>query len=293
MNATYPVGAKKFIGALGKSMAYLETGTGLPILFLHGNPTSSYLWRNIMPYLQHQGRCLAPDLIGMGDSEKLDPSGPSAYRFVEHRRYLDAAIDALGIEDRVTLIVHDWGSVLGFDWACRNPDRVSAIAYMESFVRPLLWSEFPEPSRPLFKSLRSKVGEELILDKNIFVERILPASIQRRLTDIEMAEYRRPYLESGESRRPMLTWPRELPIDGEPADVVEIVHNYAQWMSKNEIPKLFINAAPGAVLTGPQRDYCRTWLNQTEVTVPGIHFIQEDAADEIGAALAAWRTPLF
>jgi len=289
-----PVGAKRFVTALGKTMAYAEAGTGNPVIFLHGNPTSSFLWRNIMPYLQDKSRCVAPDLIGMGDSEKLDSSGPSAYRFVEHRRYLNAAIDALlGTTDRVTLVLHDWGSVLGFDWAYRNPDRVAGIAYMEGFVRPLQWKEFPAPSQPLFRSLRSKIGEELILEKNIFVERILPASINRSLTEAEMTEYRRPFLLAGESRRPTLTWPRELPIDGEPADVVEIVRNYANWMESNAIPKLFINADPGAVLVGPQREYCRTWPNQTEITVPGIHFIQEDSPAEIGAALAAWRDTLL
>lgn len=279
---------KKTVAALTTTMAYAETGAGDPVLFLHGNPTSSYLWRNVMPHLSDQARCIAPDLIGMGDSGKLDNPGPGHYRFVEHRDYLDAAIEALGITENVTLVLHDWGSVLGFDWAYRHPESVKGIAYMEGFVRALTWSEFPEPSRPLFEALRTEAGELLILEKNVFIERILPASIQRTLNESEMNEYRRPFIKAGENRRPMLTWPRELPLDGKPADVVDIVNNYADWMAENELPKLFINADPGAVLTGPQRDFCRSWKNQTEITVPGIHFIQEDSPHEIGAALAAW-----
>jgi len=280
---------KKTVDAAGLNMACVEQGSGDPIVFLHGNPTSSYLWRNVIPHLADQCRCLAPDLAGMGDSGKLPGSGPGRYRYVEHRRYLDAALEALGVDRRVTLVVHDWGSVLGFDWAFRHPERVAGIAYMEGFVRPLAWEEFPEPSRPLFRGLRSEAGETLILEKNIFVERILPASVLRELTDEEMHEYRRPYVDGGESRRPMLTWPRELPLDGEPADVVGIVAGYAEWMSQNDLPKLFINAEPGAVLTGAQREFCRGWKNQAEITVPGIHFIQEDAPHEIGEAIAAWR----
>jgi haloalkane dehalogenase len=279
---------KKTVAALATTMAYTEAGAGDPVLFLHGNPTSSYLWRNVIPHLSDQARCIAPDLIGMGDSGKLDNPGPGQYRFVEHRDYLDAAIEALGISENVTLVLHDWGSVLGFDWAYRHPESIKGIAYMEGFVRALAWSEFPEPSRPLFEALRAESGESLILEKNIFIERILPASIVRTLNDTEMNEYRRPFIKPGENRRPMLTWPRELPLDGKPPDVVDIVNNYADWMAENELPKLFINADPGAVLTGLQRDFCRSWKNQTEITVPGIHFIQEDSPHEIGAALAAW-----
>ena len=281
--------AKRFVKSLDKNMAVVEMGSGDPVLFLHGNPTSSYLWRNIMPQISDQGRCLAPDLIGMGDSDRLADAGPGTYRLHDHQKYLDAAIDALNIAGNVTLVLHDWGSVLGFDWAYRHPDRVAGIAYMEGFVRPLEWTEFPEPSRPLFEALRSDAGEALVLEKNVFVERILPASIQRDLSEAEMNEYRRPYVEPGESRRPTLSWPRELPLGGEPPDVVAVVERYASWMSANDLPKLFINAEPGAVLVGAQRDFCRGWKNQTEVTVAGIHFIQEDSPREIGEALAAWR----
>ena len=272
----------------GKKMTWVEAGAGDPILLLHGNPNSSYLWRNIIPHLKTMGRCIAPDLIGMGDSEKLEDSGPDRYRFVEHRAYLDALFDYLGLTERVTLIVHDWGSALGFDWANRHRNAVFSIAYMEAIVRPMSWDDWPEQSRPIFNGLRSEAGDELILQKNAFVELILPASTKRDLIEEEMAEYRRPFADPGEDRRPTLTWPRQIPIDGEPADVVEIVQSYADWLSQAGIPKLFINANPGAILVGDQREFCRQWPNQTEVTVPGIHFVQEDSPEEIGTAIAGW-----
>lgn len=283
---------KQYTTVLGKRMAYVERGEGDAIVFLHGNPTSSYLWRNIMPHVEHLGRCIAPDLIGMGDSEKLDQPGAGSYRFVEHRRYLDALLEQLALGERVTLVVHDWGSALGFDWANRHRDRLRGIAYMEAIVRPMSWAEWPEPVKPIFSGFRSEAGEEMILEKNIFVERVLPGSILRELSHAEMAEYRRPFAEPGEDRRPTLTWPREIPLDGEPADVVEIVQSYADWMAANELPKLFVNADPGAILTGPMRDFCRGWKNQTEVTVPGSHFIQEDSPDAIGEAIAGWLRQL-
>ena len=276
----------------GLTMAYEDVGEGDPIVFLHGNPTSSYLWRNITPHLSDSYRCIAPDLIGMGDSDKLPDSGADSYTFVEHREYLDELLEALDLGDRVTLVVHDWGSGLGFDWANRHRDRVLGIVYMEAIVRPVAWDAWPEAARPIFEGLRSDAGESMVLDGNVFVERILPASIIRDLTDEEMAVYRSPYVDPGESRRPTLTWPRQIPIDGEPGDVHEIVTSYASWMAANEMPKLFINAEPGTILTGPQRQFCRTWKNQTEVTVPGIHFIQEDSPDEIGEAIATWRATI-
>lgn len=283
---------KKYTDVLGQTMAYVETGTGDPIVFLHGNPTSSFLWRNVIPHLEAHGRCVAPDLIGMGDSDKLPEPGPDSYRFVEHRRYLDAFLDRLGVRERVTLVVHDWGSALGFDWANRNRDAVDGIAYMEAIVRPVTWAEWSEASRPVFQAFRSSEGEDMVLQRNLFVERVLPGSVQRTLTDEEMAIYRAPYTNPGEDRRPTLTWPRELPIDGEPADVVEIVTSYGDWLSSSEVPKLFINAEPGAILTGPQREWVRTWPNQTEVTVAGKHFLQEDSPDAIGQAIAGWHTNL-
>ncbi len=283
---------KQTIEVLGKRMAYVEMGDGDPIIFQHGNPTSSYLWRNIMPHVKELGRCIALDLIGMGDSEKLDDSGPDRYTFVEHSRFFDAALDALRVESNVTFVIHDWGSALGFHWANRNRDAVKGICYMEAIVRPVSWDEFPAAARGVFEGFRSPAGEEMVLENNVFVENVLPGSIIRDLSDEEMAVYRRPYTEPGEGRRPTLTWPRQIPIDGEPADVVAIAQDYADWLSTSEVPKLFVNADPGALTTGSAREFCRTWPNQTEVTVKGSHFIQEDSPDEIGAALKAWLQTL-
>jgi len=259
------------------------------VVFLHGNPTSSYLWRNVIPHVQGLARCLAPDLIGMGRSGK---SGNGSYRFVDHARYLDAWFDAMSLDRRVTLVAHDWGSALAFYWAQRHPGAVKGIVYMEAIVRPLTWDEWPEGARRIFQGMRSEQGEELVLERNLFVERILPASVLRGLGEEEMSVYRAPYLEPGESRRPTLTWPREIPIDGQPPDVVEIVRSYSEWLARSPLPKLFVNADPGSILTGAQREFCRTWPNQAEVTVKGSHFIQEDSPHEIGAAIAAWYQAL-
>ena len=283
---------KKRTKVRDRTMAWVEAGSGAPIVFLHGNPTSSYLWRNVIPHLQGLGRCIAPDLIGMGDSAKLEPSGPERYRFVEHREYLDAFLTAVGVGRDVTLVVHDWGSALGFDWANRHRDRVKGIAYMEAIVRPVSWADWPNAVRPVFQAFRSPAGEKLVLEQNVFVEQVLPGAIMRKLDDAEMAVYRRPYLEPGESRRPTLTWPRQIPIDGEPADVVEIVQSYAKWLVTADVPKLLIVAQPGAILRGGALEFARTWKNQREVTVTGVHFIQEDSPDEIGHAVAAWRRDL-
>jgi len=280
---------KRYVEVHGPRMAYIEVGSGDPIVFLHGNPASSYLWRNVIPHLDKTGRCIAPDLLGMGDSQKLDDPGPDSYRFVEHRRYLNGLLEALDVEANVTLVVHDWGSALGFDWANRHRDSVKGIAYMEAIVRPLVWDDWPEPAVSLFQNFRSPAGETMVLEKNIIVENVLPASVIRDLTDAERTEYRRPYLEPGESRRPTLTWPREIPLEGEPPDVTEIVQDYSDWLSGSDVPKLFVNADPGTILIGAQREFCRGWPNQTEITVAGRHFIQEDSPDEIGAAIADWR----
>lgn len=269
-------------------MAYAEAGSGNPIVFQHGNPTSSYLWRNVIPHLEALGRCIAVDLIGMGDSEKLDNPGPDRYRYVEHRDYLFAAWEALGITEDVILVLHDWGSALGFDWACQHQDAVAGIAYMEAIVGPLKWDDWPADATKIFRGFRSGAGENMVLDKNIFIESVLPASILRPLTEEEMSVYRRPFSDAGEDRRPTLTWPRQIPIDGQPEDVHQIVSDYSIYMSESRVPKLFINAEPGSVLRGRQRDFCRTWQNQSEVTVKGLHFIQEDSPHEIGIALANW-----
>jgi len=269
-------------------MAFVDEGVGDPIVFLHGNPTSSYLWRNVIPHLLGRGRLIAPDLIGMGDSDKLDNSSRESYGFLEHRDYLDAFLKAIGVSANVTLVVHDWGSALGFHWAHRHPDTVRGIAYMEAITKPMSWNEFNQDARPVFEGFRSPAGESMVLEKNIFVEKVLPGSILRDLTEDEMAEYRRPFLDAGEGRRPTLSWPRQIPLDGEPASVVEIVEAYGHWMATTDFPKLFINADPGAILIGPQREFCRTWPNTTELTVKGIHFVQEDSPDEIGRGIAAW-----
>jgi haloalkane dehalogenase len=280
---------KKTVDVLGSSMAYHERGQGKPVLFLHGNPTSSYLWRDVIPELEGHGRLIAPDLIGMGDSAKLPNPDADTYRFTTHREYLGAFIDAvIGETESIVLVVHDWGSALGFDWANRHRDRISGIAYMEGIVRPIAcWDEWSAAATPIFQGFRSDKGEAMILERNMFVERVLPGSILRKLTEAEMAEYRRPYPKA-EDRWPTLTWPRQIPIAGEPADVVQFAQAYAQWMAQSDIPKLFVNAEPGAILTGAPREFCRSWKNQTEVTVPGSHFIQEDSGPAIGRAVAGW-----
>jgi haloalkane dehalogenase len=285
--------SKQYQEVLGRRMAYVESGAGDPIVMLHGNPTSSYLWRNIIPHLTSLGRCIAPDLIGMGDSDKLPDSGPASYTFVEHRRYLDALLDQLGVAQQVTFVIHDWGSALGFEWANRHRNAVKGIAYMEAVVRPSTWADFPGQARPMFEALRSPAGEAMVLEQNMFVEQAVPGSILRQLSDEEMAEYRRPFLAAGEGRRPTLTWPRQIPIDGEPADVNAIVSAYAEWLSTSPIPKLFIKGEPGAILSqGQALEFCRSWPEQKEISVAGIHYLQEDSPDPIGEAIAAWLRSL-
>jgi haloalkane dehalogenase len=280
--------SKKQLEVLGRRMAYVDVGEGAPVAFLHGNPTSSFLWRNVIAPLATSYRCIAPDLIGMGDSEKLPNTGPSSYSLAEHQGYVDAFLSAILPDEPVTLVVHDWGSALGFDWARRNPERVRGIAYMEAIVRPMAMSEWSAAG--IFEKLRSEEGEAMVLDGNVFVEKILPKSVLRSLTHEEMTEYRRPFVNPGEDRRPTLSWPRQMPLDGSPADVVSVVERYSAWLASSNMPKLFINAEPGAILTGDMRNFCRTWPNQTEVTVKGIHFIQEDSPREIAQAISEWLT---
>lgn len=280
------INAKRRVEVLDRHMAYVERGEGPSIVFLHGNPTSSMLWRDVIPHVAHLGRCIAPDLIGMGDSDKRNGDGAS-YRFIEHRRYLDAFLDAVDVGDGIVLMVHDWGSALGFDWARRHPDRVRGIAYTESIVAPITWGDWKERTVRAFKDMRSDAGERLVLEENFFVERLLTRSILRELSEEELAAYRRPFA-SPQDRWPTLQWPREMPIKGEPADVAEIVEAYGRWLQAAPVPKLFFDADPGSILIGRLRDFCRTWASQTEVTVPGRHFVMEDSGTRIGQRLAEW-----
>lgn len=279
--STEDISYRKYVSVLDTQMAYVDAGTGDPIVLLHGNPTPSYLWRNIIPYLLPFGRCLAPDYVGMGNS---GAASDGRYRFTDHQRYLDVWFETLGIDRNVILVVHDWGSALGFSWAQRHPDRVKAIVYMEGIVRPFhSWDEWPDATRPFFQAQRSPEGEELILQKNLFIEYLLPL---RNIAPEAMEVYRRHYRNPGASRLPMLAWTRDLPIAGEPADVVEIVDSYAHWLSKSPIPKLFIDAEPAGFLIGAQREFCRAWANQQVVTVSGSHFLQEDLPEAVGQATA-------
>lgn len=279
---------KRYADVNGVRMAYVEAGTGDPIVLLHGNPTSSYLWRNVVPHLEPLGRCIAPDLVGMGDSAKLGGSGDGRYRYVVHRHYLDGLLETLGVHDRVVFVVHDWGSALGFDWAFRHPDAVQGIAYLEAIIRPLTWDDWPEDAREIFQAMRSSAGEEMVLDNNVFVEQVLPSAILRDDISEEMEVYRAPYREPGEDRRPTLDWPRELPIEGKPSDVERIVSGYADWLAASSLPKLLVTGDPGMILTGAQLEFARGWPGQREVTVPGLHFLQEDSPDQLGSAVASW-----
>ena len=280
---------KKFQEVNGKNIAYVEAGEGDPIVLLHGNPTSSYLWRNVIPHLERLGRVIAPDLIGQGDSDKLLASqGSDPYTFQVAYDYLAGLLDELGINKNVTLVIHDWGSALGFHWAQMHADAVRGVAYMEGIVCPVAWDDWPESARGIFKGFRSEKGEDLVLQRNMFVEAVLPSSVIRDLSEEEMDHYRRAFL-TPEDRQPTLNWPRQIPIDNEPAHMVKLVDSYGQWMLGNtSLPKLFINANPGSILTGKAREFCRSWPNQTEVTVAGLHFIQEDSPNEIGSAVAQW-----
>ena len=284
--SSLPYAEKKFIDINGKQMAYIDVGEGAPIVFQHGNPTSSYIWRNVMPHCEGLGRLIAVDLIGMGDSEKLDGSGSDKYLYQEHRDFLFSLWEKIGVKEDTILVLHDWGSALGFDWASQHREYIQGLVYMEGVAMALTWEDWPANAKKIFQGFRSDAGEEMILEKNLFVEGVLPNAIQRTLTEVEMSEYRRPFLKAGEDRRPTLTWPRQIPLEGQPEDVTRIVNDYAPWLEQCATPKLFVNANPGSILVGRQRDYCRTWKNQSEVTVNGLHFVQEDSPHEIGKAIA-------
>lgn len=278
---------KKKAKVLGSEMAYVEHGSGDPIVLVHGNPTSSYLWRKVIPELANKGRCIAPDLIGMGDSAQI-ARGPKSYRFNMHAEYLEALLEVLDVGENVTLVAHDWGGALAFDWGRKNASAVKGVAFMETIVTPVSWDDWPEAARGIFQAMRSDAGEEIILEKNVFVERILPSSVMSPLSDKDMAVYRRPYLDVGKSRRPTLTWPREIPIDGQPEHMVGVVSANEEWLSGADVPKLFVNADPGMIMGDRIRELVRSWPNVSEVTVPGLHLIQEDSGPEIGQAIASW-----
>lgn len=283
---------KKFAKVDGCKIAYVDEGQGMPIMLLHGNPTSSFLWRNVIPQLTGSGRVIVPDLIGHGDSDKLPASdGPGRYSFMVAYKYLDGLLSALDVKRDITLVLHDWGSGLGFHWASQHPNAVRGIAYMEAVVMPVTWADWPEGAVGIFKGFRSPKGEDLVLNRNMFIEGVLPSSIIRKLSQAEMDEYRRPF-STPDDRQPVLNWPRQIPIDGEPREMVELVSAYGQWLAKSLTPKLFINAEPGSILVGRQREFCRSWPNQKEVTVKGLHFIQEDSPVEIGQAVAGWMKAL-
>jgi haloalkane dehalogenase len=283
---------KQFCKVHGRAMAYSELGSGAPVVFLHGNPASSYIWRNIMPHVAPQARCIAPDLIGMGDSDKLAGTDPHRYGFLQHRRFVDGFFEQLQLTQDIVLVGHDWGGALAMDWARRHPAAIRGIVYFETIVRSRSWDEMDQAARKVFERLRSPAGEELVLQENVFIEKLLPERILRSLSETEMAVYRRPYLQPGEDRRPTLQFPREIPVDGAPEHTARIVKDYGDWMATNGIPKLFINGDPGAILTGSLSDGCRTWRNQEEVTVRGKHFLQEDSPHEIGQAIAQWLATL-
>jgi haloalkane dehalogenase len=286
MIGTEPYSALKYRHINGSRMAYIDEGVGDAIVFQHGNPTSSYVWRNVMPHLEGLGRLIACDLIGMGGSDKLNPSGPGRYSYAEHRDYLFALWDALDLGDRVVLVLDDWGAALGFDWASRHPDRVQGIAHMEAIAAPLSWSDIPAQAHPFFRAIRSREGERMVLHDNLFIEARLPRALIRQLTAEELENYRAPFARRGEDRRPTLSWPRSLPIDGEPAEVARIVGKYGSWLARSQIPKLFINGEPGTLARGRIREFIRSWPNQSEVTVGGIKLLEEDSPQEIGAAIA-------
>ena len=283
---------KKFASVKGKQIAYVEEGSGDPIVLLHGNPTSSFLWRNVIPELVESGRVIVPDLIGQGDSEKLPASeGPERYSLEVAYSYVDGLLESIGANQNVTLVIHDWGTGVGFLWAMRHPAAVKGVAYMEGIVKPVSWSDWPESAVGIFKGFRSDKGEDLILNRNMFIEGVLPSSVIRPLSNTEMDAYRAPHLET-DDRQPLLNWPRQIPIEGEPEDVVALVNEYGAFMAASDMPKLFINADPGSILVGAQREFCRSWPNQQEVTVKGLHFIQEDSPVEIGQAVANWLKAL-
>ena len=283
---------KKYKEILGKRMAYLDSGSGQSIVFLHGNPASSFLWRNITPHVEDLGRIVVPDLIGMGDSEKLEGKDNPDYQYHGQYKYLSTLLDELDLGEEINLVIHDWGSAMGFQYARENANKIKSITFMEAIVMPLTWDQWPENARNIFQLMRSDAGEEIVLEKNVFVERILLNDSANGFTDEEKAEYIRPFIDAGEDRRPTLTWPRQIPVDGSPQAVIDEVIKNGEFHKNSDIPKLFINADPGSILIGEQREFVRTWNNLEEITVKGNHFIQEHSPNEIGKALSEFINKL-
>jgi haloalkane dehalogenase len=280
---------KKRMEVNGKQMAYVDTGDGDPIVFFHGNITSSYMWRNVIPHVEGFARCIAIDNIGQGDSDKLEGS---MYRLADHQPFTNGLLAALGIEENFTIVTHDWGAQLGLTWASEQKDALKGIVMCQGVIGNFHWDHWPPDVRVLFKRFRSGEGEELVLQENFFVEKILPAMVVGEVTEEIHNEYRRPYHNPGEDRRPTLTWPREIPIEGEPADTLDIIERNNAWVAESPVPKLFINTEPGAVLVGEHRDMVRSWPNVSEVTVKGLHYCHEDSPDEMGRAIADWYQTL-
>lgn len=285
---------KKKIKALDCNLAYVDTGTDNvshpdeTVIFFHGNITSSYMWRNIIPYIEPRARCIAIDNIGQGDSDKLAQSGPNAYRLAQHQDYLNAALGQLDVGDKVTLVMHDWGAQLGLTWGNANRDRLKAIAYFQGVMGDFKWDFWPEAVADLMRKFRGPEGEKLVLEDNFFVEKILPAMVKRSLPQEVWNEYRRPYRTPGEDRRPTLTWPREIPIEGDPADVLAVCERNNTWLKQSSLPKLLIHTNPPTVLMAHILDEVRTFPNQEEVTISGLHYVHEDHPHEIGEAIAEW-----
>jgi haloalkane dehalogenase len=289
ISADFPF-KSNFVEVHGSKIHYVDEGQGDPVLFLHGNPTSSYLWRNIIPYVTSQARAIAPDLIGMGKSDKPDLD----YRLVDHFKYVEGFIEKLGLKN-ITFVIHDWGSALGFHYASRNQGNVKGLAFMEGILLPApAWDTFPADFRQIFQAFRApEVGWDLIVNQNVFVEQILPGGIARQLTEEEHNRYREPYTEPA-SRKPLWRWPNEIPIAGEPPDVVQIVGAYNAWLQQTELPKLLFYADPGALMPPPVVDWAKQSLSNLE-TVDlgrGIHFLQEDNPHRIGEELSRWYSSL-
>lgn len=280
---------KKKIEIDGLAMAAVDAGDGDPIVFLHGNATSSYMWRNILPHCEGLGRLIAIDNIGQGDSDKLPDSGPTSYLLKEHQHFIDRTLDALGVTENVTLVMHDWGGTLGLTWARAHADRIKGLAFCEAILRDHpSWDEYPEALRGGLRRVRGPEGREMVMEDNFFVERIFTAGVMRDIEAETMAEIRRPYLGAPENRRPTLSWVRQIPVEGQPAFVAELVEDLSDWMAETPTPKLFIRAEPGQIMFEKDIDMIATWPALTTAMVKGLHHPQEDSPDDIGRAIAEW-----